>query len=138
MPQGGVPQPFSGDTRIKRRSQVKLRSLALLVALVLSLAAVGGAAAKTSKEHSTSVMVVAKDFSFTLTPKTVPHGSVTFTIKNEGKTGHDFSIDGHTSKTVGPGKTTHLTAELKAGHWPYKCTVDSHAKLGMKGVLKVT
>jgi uncharacterized cupredoxin-like copper-binding protein len=117
---------------------VKLRPLALLAALVLGLSAVGGAAAKTSKEHSTSVMVVAKEYSFTLTPKTVPHGYVTFTIKNEGKTTHDFWIDGHTSKMVSPGKATHLTVELDAGHWPYKCTVDSHAKLGMKGVLKVT
>ena len=27
---------------------------------------------------------------------------------------------------------------LKRGRYPYKCTVDSHAELGMKGVLKVT
>jgi plastocyanin len=27
---------------------------------------------------------------------------------------------------------------LEKGSYPYKCTIDSHAKLGMKGVLRVT
>ena len=37
-----------------------------------------------------------------------------------------------------PGQTTTLTVTLKRGSYPYKCTLDSHAKLGMKGVLRVT
>jgi uncharacterized cupredoxin-like copper-binding protein len=63
---------------------------------------------------------------------------VTFAVRNKGRTKHDFSIAGHRSKTIGPGKTTRLTVTLKKGRYPYKCTVDSHAKLGMKGVLRVT
>jgi uncharacterized cupredoxin-like copper-binding protein len=55
-----------------------------------------------------------------------------------GHTPHDFAIAGHTSSHVQPGQTTRLTVTLKRGRYPYKCTVDSHAKLGMKGVLQVT
>ena len=73
-----------------------------------------------------------------LSTKKVKHGKVTFAIKNAGKTTHDFEIDGHKSKTIGPGKTTSLTVMLKAGHYTYKCTIDSHAALGMKGTLDVT
>jgi uncharacterized cupredoxin-like copper-binding protein len=69
---------------------------------------------------------------------TVRHGRITFMIKNEGHTAHDFAIAGHTSTTIRPGKTTSLTVMLEKGSYPYKCTIDSHAKLGMKGVLRVT
>jgi len=48
-------------------------------------------------------------------------------------------IAGHTSKAVGPGKTTTLTVTLtKPGRYPYRCTIDSHTQLGMRGVLRVT
>jgi len=117
---------------------VTLRSTAVLAFSVLALAVAGPAAAKTSAHHTTTVNVTAKDFSFKLSKTTVKHGSITFMIKNDGHTAHDFSIAGHKSKTVQPGKTTTLTVTLKKGSHPYKCTIDSHAKLGMKGVLKVT
>jgi uncharacterized cupredoxin-like copper-binding protein len=60
-----------------------------------------------------------------------------FTIKNAGKTAHDFAIAGHTSKMIAPGKSATMIVQLKAGRYPYKCTVDSHASLGMKGTLHV-
>jgi len=113
--------------------------LAFFVSVVLlALVGAGIAAARPAKAHGTMVRVVAKDYSFKLSRKSVPHGSVTFTIKNEGKTSHDFSIAGHKSKTIGPGKSTTLVVTLKKGSDPYRCTVDGHASLGMKGVLKVT
>ena len=31
-----------------------------------------------------------------------------------------------------------MTVTLRKGKYPYRCTVDSHAELGMKGVLRVT
>jgi uncharacterized cupredoxin-like copper-binding protein len=117
---------------------MKLRSIALASVLVLALAGAGDAAARPSKAHMTTVKVTAKDFSFVLSPKTVHHGRVTFVIKNDGATTHDFAIAGHASKMVQPGKTVKLTVTLKKGRIPYRCTVDSHAQMGMKGVLKVT
>jgi uncharacterized cupredoxin-like copper-binding protein len=107
-------------------------------AVVLALVGAGPAAAYPSAARATTVKVTAKDFSFTLSKKTVPHGHVTFVVTNDGRTSHDFAIAGHVSRTVAPGKTTRLTLTLKRGRYPYRCTVDSHTKLGMKGVLRVT
>ena len=117
---------------------MSIRSVAALAALALSLTAVGAAAARPDAVHTAKVKVTAKDFSFALSPTTVAHGRVTFEIKNSGAVMHDFDIAGHRSKTVGPGKSTTLTVTLKAGKWPYKCTIDDHASLGMKGTLHVT
>lgn len=117
---------------------MKLYSLAVVVALATALTVVGGAAARPSAVTTTTVRVTAKDFFFRLSTKTVHHGRVTFVIKNAGATVHDFAIARHKSKSIGPGKTTRLIVTLKHGRYPYKCTVDSHAELGMKGVLRVT
>jgi plastocyanin len=86
----------------------------------------------------TTVHVTAKDFAFVLSRKTVPHGRVKFVIRNTAGDPHDFAIAGHKSKTITNGQTATLTVMLKRGRWPYKCTVDSHAQLGMKGMLRVT
>jgi plastocyanin len=114
------------------------RVAGLLIVTAIALAAVGGAAAHPRSAKTTTVRVAMKDFSFVLSTKTVKHGKVTFAIRNTGQTSHDFSIAGHTSKVIGPGKRTTLTVTLKRGSDPYKCTIDAHASLGMKGVLHVT
>jgi plastocyanin len=115
------------------------RRIAVLpLAAALALGIGGTATAGVSSVHTTTVTVTAKDFSFALSRKTVAAGRVTFVLRNKGRTKHDFAIAGRRSKVVGAGKTTRLTVTLKKGRYPYKCTVDSHAKLGMKGVLRVT
>jgi plastocyanin len=116
-----------------------LRFITVLAVLALALAGAGtAAAAQPSAASSHKVVVTAKDYSFALSTKTVAHGMVTFVIKNDGHATHDFVIAGHASKTIDPGKTTRLTVELKPGRHPYKCSVDSHAEMGMKGVLRAT
>jgi uncharacterized cupredoxin-like copper-binding protein len=112
-----------------------LRLVPLLAALVLAVAGVGAASPQTSTVHT--VKVTAKDFKFVLSTSTVPAGRVKFVIKNMGASAHDFAIAGHTSKTISPGQSATLTVTLKRGKYPYRCTVDSHAELGMKGVLRV-
>ena len=115
------------------------RSGLALAACVFAFAGVGTAGAATSMGKSEIVVrVTAKDFSFVLSRQSVPHGRVEFVIKNVGKTVHDFEIAGHVSKMIQPGKSTTMSVQFKAGRYPYKCMVDSHAKLGMKGVLRVT
>ena len=115
-----------------------VRFTAVLAAFALALGVGGTAAATTKAHHATTVKVTAKDYSFKLSEQTVKHGTITFMIKNDGHTSHDFAIAGHKSKIISAGKSTSLTVTLKKGSYPYKCTVDSHAKLGMKGMLKVT
>lgn len=118
---------------------MRFRSLSAAAVLVLALTVVGAAAARSSATHAATIKVTAKDFSFALSQKTVKHGRVTFVIRNAGHAAHDFAIAGHHSKTINPGATTKLTITLaKPGRYPYRCTVDSHAELGMKGVLHVT
>jgi plastocyanin len=123
---------------MRRLLEMKLYSIAVVAALSLALVGAGSAAARESAINTTTVRVKATDFKFGLSTKTVKHGRITFVIRNASSALHNFKIAGHTSKTIGPGKTTRLTVTLKRGRYPYKCTVDSHAELGMKGVLKVT
>jgi uncharacterized cupredoxin-like copper-binding protein len=110
----------------------------IAIALTLAVTALLPAAPALAGPTSRTVDVKAKDFSFALSEKKVPHGRITFVVKNVGQTSHDFAIAGHASAVIGPGKSTRLAVTLKAGRYPYKCTVDAHAKLGMKGTLVVT
>ena len=115
----------------------RVLALALFVAAV-SLAVAPIAAPQSKTTSSTTVTVTMKEFKFTLSTKIVRHGSVTFKLMNKGALAHDFSISGHKSKTIAPGKTGSLTVTLTKGLKPYKCTIDGHAAAGMKGTLKVT
>ncbi len=112
-------------------------TLALGVALV-ALVVAAPVAAHSSAAAATTDTVTMKEFKFTLSKAKVPHGKVTFKLTNKGKIPHDFSIAGKKSKSIPAGKTGTLIVTLKKGKLPYKCTLDSHAKLGMKGTLTVT
>jgi uncharacterized cupredoxin-like copper-binding protein len=91
-----------------------------------------------SPAHSTAaVKVTATEFKFGLSTKTVTHGSVTFTVVNKGKLAHDFKIGGKKTPMLAPGKSGKVTVTLKAGKFPYICTVPGHAAAGMKGTLVV-
>lgn len=115
---------------------MKIR-LAALSTVAVALALSGTAFAGSAAAAATTVRVTAKDFAFVLSTKSVPYGRVTFRIRNVSPAPHDFWIDGHKSKTIGKGQSTTLTVTLKRGVYPYRCTVDHHAELGMKGVLRV-
>jgi uncharacterized cupredoxin-like copper-binding protein len=115
-------------------------------AAVLTIAALGaagiavaGTTASTHKTKPVTITVVAKDFSFTLSKRTVPVGStVVFKVVNRGKIGHNFKIAGKTTKLIAPGKSATLTVKFaKKGKYAYLCTVPGHARLGMKGVFGV-
>jgi len=112
-------------------------SLTLSVLAVLGVLA---APALGARAHSTAtaVTVTATEFKFKLSKLSVPHGSVTFTVVNKGKVAHDFKIAGKKTALIKPGKSAKLTVTLKAGKYPYLCTVPGHAAAGMKGTLRVT
>ena len=116
-----------------------LRLVPLLSALVVAVA--GGGIAPPAASATTplrTVKVTAKDYKFVLSTRTLAHGRVRFVITNLGGAPHDFSIANHTSTTIQPGQRTSMTITLKRGRYAYECTVDSHAELGMKGVLRVS
>jgi uncharacterized cupredoxin-like copper-binding protein len=88
---------------------------------------------------ATSVSVTGKEYKFTLSKKSVRHGSVTFKFKNAGKVTHDFKIAGKKTKLTLKGKSAApLTVRLKKGSYKYVCTIPGHAEKGMKGTLRVT
>ena len=114
-----------------------LRFAPLVSAALLAVVGAGAARAQPSSTLHT-VKVTAKDYKFVLSTSKVPAGRVKFVIKDMGSAEHDFAIAGHTSKTIQPGQSTTLSVTLKKGKYPFRCTVDSHTELGMKGVLSVT
>src|SRR5690242_5966231 len=113
--------------------------VSLLIATLVALVGVVAGPSVAARAHATgtAVTVTATEFRFKLSKTSVQHGSVTFTLKNAGKLGHDFKIGGKKTAVIGPGKTAKLTVTLKAGKQAYSCTVPGHAAAGMKGSLKV-
>ena len=116
--------------------------LALLVG-VASATAGGGASPKASHAtaHSTvttHVTVTATDLKFTLSKRSVPTGTVIFTVKNKGKLSHDFKIAGKKTPRLLPGHSATLRVTFsKKGRYPYLSTVFGQASHGMKGVFSV-
>ena len=107
----------------------------------------------TTKAASIKVSITkTKEFAFTLSPKSAPHGVITFTVTNGGNLPHDFelcskpssspsatSCTGKKTALISPGASAKLTVSvLKAGTYQYLCTVPGHAAAGMKGLFKVT
>jgi uncharacterized cupredoxin-like copper-binding protein len=107
--------------------------------MVLALGATAAFAARpAAKQAGSTVNVTMKDFKFVFSASSAKKGVVTFKLKNTGKTGHDLSINGKRSAILGAGKTGTLKVTFtKKGKFPYKCTVDSHASLGMKGTFTI-
>ena len=88
------------------------------------------------------VIVQLKDFMIALDKSTVSAGMVTFTIKNNGPSPHNFNVKiGSEEKgvpTLDSGATMTLTLDLKPGTYDYRCNIPGHDLLGMKGTLTVT
>ena len=86
-----------------------------------------------------SVNVTGTEFKFVLSKKTAKRGLVTFRVKNAGKLGHDFQINGRKTRVIPPGGSNTLRVTfLRKGHYTYKCTVPGHAAAGMIGVFTIT
>ena len=122
------------------------------IALVIALAFVVAVWAMTGKPNygsaspalaagrrrtTTAVSVTAREFKFTLSRSSAPHGKVVFTLSNDGKLAHNFWIAGKTTPLVQPGMTATLTVTLAAGKLQYLCTVPGHSAAGMKGTFAV-
>ena len=114
---------------------------ALVAAAALALAGAGLATAAWSGERAaptTAVRVVVREFSFTLSRRTVPPGRVRFTVVNRGALPHDFAIGGRKTRLLARGQSAVLTVSIpRQGRIAYRCSVPGHAAAGMEGVLSV-
>jgi plastocyanin len=117
----------------------------LMLFLVLAVAALGtgavGASAhgvQASSAKGQTLIVIARDFSFTLSKSTLTAGKVTIIFKNKGQSIHNFDIvKSKSSPFLAPGTSKTFTVTLKKGKYHYLCTVPRHAELGMFGDIVV-
>jgi uncharacterized cupredoxin-like copper-binding protein len=105
--------------------------------LAAGIFATGGGANTTAAQATTKVNVIATEFKFALSKRSVKAGTVIFTVKNKGKIAHDFKIAGKKTKTLAPGKSAVLRVTMTKGRKQYICTLPGHAKAGMKGAFVV-
>lgn len=93
-----------------------------------------GGASTTAADATTRVTVKMSEFKFVFSRRSVPTGTVIFTIVNKGKISHDFKIAGKKTRRLLPGKSQKLTVKFaKKGQYAFLCTLFGHAKAGMKG-----
>lgn len=94
-----------------------------------------------SAETTTNVTVSMFEMGFKLSQTTVPHGTVIFEVRNDGRLPHDFSFGSRGGGTplLQPGQSATLTVTFaKPGEYTYICTVEGHSESGMIGALTVT
>ena len=93
-----------------------------------------------------SVLKIAADPSgalkFDKTSLSAKAGKVEIVMTNPSSTPHNVGVDGNGVDEDGPtvesGKTSTVTADLKAGTYEFYCPVDGHKAAGMKGELTVS
>jgi uncharacterized cupredoxin-like copper-binding protein len=106
--------------------------------LMAGTAAVGS----TNASAVTRITVTAgkpSEFRFTLSKTRIPAvGTVVFKVVNKGKVSHNFVINGKKTPMIAPGKSSTIRVVFKKkGTYAFKCSVDGHARLGMKGSFRV-
>jgi uncharacterized cupredoxin-like copper-binding protein len=88
-----------------------------------------------------TVDVSETEFKISLPKTSLSPGSYKFDLKNDGKIGHDLTIDGpgvSNKKTpvINGGQTATLSVDLKKGTYDFFCSVPGHKQAGMD--VKVT
>jgi uncharacterized cupredoxin-like copper-binding protein len=131
------------------RRLVHSRLIVLSIAItsvMIAAAACGGGGGSSGSSGGKTVQVSEKEWSITvggteLTKGTgnasLPTGSVTFDVKNDGSVAHEFEIQGNgidkKTGSIDPGQSTKLTVDLKAGKYEIWCPVPGHKEAGMDG-----
>ena len=102
------------------RKRLKIKRVAGVTGLAtLALAGVlagvflpAGAAGTNAADATTRVTVKASEFKYVFSKKSVPTGTVIFTVINKGKISHDFKIGGKKTKTLLPGEVGEADREV--------------------------
>ena len=114
-------------------------ALVVLIAIVSLVAAMSAFGGSSASDATTVTVTLGKpsEFKITLSKKSIAKGATTFKVTNKGAIGHDFRIAGKKTIMLRTGKSANLSKILKAGKYPFLCTVPGHAAAGMKGTLTV-
>ncbi len=127
------------------------RTLAPVVCLLLTIAACSGVATAARQRHGPSNLLInAQEWSLWPSRSSLPAGTVYVELWNRGQDMHDTMIRrlngagqmvgpilGRVKVTL-PGKISHATWHLKAGHYELYCSMPGHLQLGMHARLTVT
>jgi glucose/arabinose dehydrogenase len=110
------------------------------VAAVAIAALALSTAAAPAPERTFTVRVDARDYSFTLSRRSVPAGSaVRFVVRNRGGVPHDFVLRKKRTRVLRPGQSQTFTVAFpRKGSFRFLCSISGHARLGMKGVFGVS
>jgi DNA-binding beta-propeller fold protein YncE len=113
--------------------------LGALLAAALGLAGfASGATLAPARADESRITVHLREWEISATPDTATTGTVVFTVINDGVFPHDFSIAGHTTRSLGGGDTTTLTVVFsQPGTYTYNSTVDDVDR-EMWGAITVT
>lgn len=125
---------------------VRTTIVSVSVAAVAALGLPAHAALRSASTHVThsaarvtTITVKMFNSSYHLSAKTAPRGVVIFKVTNGAIFGHDFSINGQTTKVLKKGQSTTLRVTfLKPGHYVYKDTMDHHVNWGDVGGFTIT
>ena len=134
---------MNGKARMLIRTTIASLSVAAVAALAVSAqAAPRPASAPATRKAAlvtTTVKVTTFNSSFHLSAKTAPRGVVIFKVTNAAVFGHDFSINGHTTRVLRTGQSATLRVTfLTPGHYVYKDTLDHHVQWGDVGGFTIT
>ena len=114
------------------------------VASAIGKPAEGGAAGPsgTAKANAQNVVSIPADpggqLAYTAKSATAKPGKVTLESKNDATVPHNIAIKGDgEGPVVQGGKTSEVSANLKAGKYEFYCSVPGHEQAGMRGDLTV-
>jgi uncharacterized cupredoxin-like copper-binding protein len=121
-----------------------------------ALAAIGVLAAGVPADAASSLSVKLSEFKLAPAKRSVPHGRVTFSVRNTGSTEHELVVIRTNKKAsqlakggtasekgavgeveVGQGRTKRLTLNLSKGHYALICNIGGHYMAGMRADLTV-
>ena len=113
--------------------------VALSVAVIGAVTLAGAAAPATAR--TITIAVDARDYTFSLSRRSVPAGStVRFVVRNRGNGVHDFVVTKKKrTRILRPRQRQTITVSFpRKGTFRFLCSVPGHARLGMKGAIGVS
>jgi uncharacterized cupredoxin-like copper-binding protein len=90
-----------------------------------------------------TVAIVQRDYRLDPQNVSVPHGRVTFEVRNASKGPHNFAIRSASSArrgrlaTLMPGESGKLRVRLRRGTYTMYCAIGHHEQLGEYGTIEV-
>ena len=100
----------------------------------------GGVGGAESAAKAATAVVSLSDFRIKASTSTFPAGPIVLTLKNEGPSAHNLTIDGiGASPVITVGQTASFDlGSLEAGTYTWYCNVSGHKEAGMTGTFTVT